>query len=535
MIGRKSVVAFLNVGVGALLGLVALKVSTLYFGKNAYGEVGFAMSLLGILYLFLDLNMADAHVKRVSEGWDVHDCFKTFAMFKLVSTTAFVLIGLAVIYGYVGLLGKPLESTTLPILLVVMAYYVAKNAMLTVQSTFEAKTETARAQMANFLETVIRVTLTVVGAWLLVSLATGSGPFRDATALDNPVWRLARDDPGAVLAFAYFGGALVASLFALVLMRRVAKGRGRFRWDILRSYWTFALPLFLVSAIGVISTYIDRTALGFFGAASDAADLTAPRTITGVLEGLGAAVGIILFPTLSALAARGDHEEARRAVDRSTRYLSLLLLPLVTLMMVFPDRVLLLLTSEDFTNAGLVLVLLAAWAYIALLTRPVLNLLMGLDHPRTAARIGIAGAVANTVLALVLVPEDIKSLGIKLAGLKAVGAALALLLSGLLAYVLLLIAVWRIAGYKQRAHVWRHLLAAALMGGALWAFDRYGPLPLHHWWTFPIYGVLGLAVYVPLLLAMRELTREDLDYARHNLHPGEMAKYIRGELFDREG
>jgi O-antigen/teichoic acid export membrane protein len=522
VIGRKALLSFVNLAVGALLGLAALKFTALYFGIEAYGQVAYAMSVLGIVYLFTDVNIAEAHIKRVSEGWDIHDCFKTFAMFKVFSTTVFVSIVLAFLYVYAVALGKPLESTTFGVLFAVLAYYCAKNAMITAQSTFEAKIETARAQAGNLVETVVRVALTFVGVGVFAGVL-----------LTHVAWL--RENPGTVLAVTYLGGALAGAVFSVALMWRLAKGRGAFRWEIMRSYWAFSIPLFLVSAMTVLATYIDRAALGFFGAANDAADLAAPRQLVGVIEGLSVAAGALLFPIVSQLAAKGDRAAVNDAVDRAVRYLSLTLLPLVVFLIAFPERIILLTLSDAWQGTGLVLILLSLWMFLAILTRPLQLLLFGLNETKVAARIGVTGAVLNTILVIALVPDDIKLLGLKLFGLKAVGAAIALLISGAVVYVMFLVAAWRVAGYRQRLHLWKHVAAGLVMIGALRALDAYGPVPVAHWWSFPLYGILGVAVYGACLVGLRELTAEDFRYAKETLNPGEMLRYVRGELFDREG
>ncbi|HEX2021690.1 MAG TPA: polysaccharide biosynthesis C-terminal domain-containing protein [Candidatus Thermoplasmatota archaeon] len=528
--GRKSLLAFANVALGAALGLLALKFVALYMGRDAYGEVQYAIAILGILHLFTDFNIADAHVKRVSEGWPADDCFVTFATIKLVSTVVFLTAGGLVLFAYGAVLDKPLESVTYPVLFAVMAYYAMKNAMTTAQSTFEAKVETARVQLGNLVETAVRVGLTFLGVWLFAATVTGTGPFAGRVAQDAPLAAFAREHPGAVIALAYAGGAFAGAVTSVGFMLRAIHWRGRFRWDILRSYWSFALPLFLVSAVGVLSSLIDRTALGFFGAAGDAADLGAPRQIVSVLEAASAAAGALLFPTLSALASRGDRAAVHVAVDRSVRYLSLLLLPMVAFLVAFPERVILLTLSDQWRGAGPVLILLAVWIFLGILSRPLVNLLMGVNETRAAARIGIVSGLVNMVLVLLLVPEDIASLGLRLAGLKAVGAGIALLVSAVVSYLLLLRAAREVVGYAPSAPVWKHVVAAALMAALLHAFDAWGPLPLAHWWSFPIYGALGLGAYVGVLVSMGELTRADYDYVRRAIHMGEMVRYIRSEF-----
>src|SRR5581483_1985752 len=149
------------------------------------------------------------------------------AIFKGVATLAFVLATLAILLTYTVALGKPLVSLSVPVVIGVMAYYVAKNAMTTAQSTFEAKTETARAQIGNFVETAVRVALTVGAAFLVAALAHGEGPLVGHVDAGSPVGAWIVAHPSATLAWCYAAGAGVASIVVVSIMVRATKGRGR--------------------------------------------------------------------------------------------------------------------------------------------------------------------------------------------------------------------------------------------------------------------------------------------------------------------
>jgi O-antigen/teichoic acid export membrane protein len=245
-------------------------------------------------------------------------------------------------------------------------------------------------------------------------------------------------------------------------------------------------------------------------------------------------VSVILFPVISAMVTSGARAEVASLVDRSVRYLTLLTLPLIAILAFFPLPIIRVALSDQFAGDTLTLSLLAAWAFFLVVSRPHLNLVLGHGHSRIAARVGIAQSVCVIVLNLLLVPNDIKSLGIKLAGLKAVGAALATLASGVLGYAMLRWYSWRLEGYRQRAPFWRPALAAAIMVAALWALDRWTSFHLQRWYSLVAYSILGLLVYAAALVALRELTRADLAFVRDTLSPSEMARYLRGELLRRD-
>lgn len=517
-----------NMAVGTLLGLVAARMIALYFGNHNFGQVQFALNALGLLFFITDLGMGAAHVKRVSEGRDPGDCFATFAVFKVVATATFATLVVAFLVVFVGILGKPLEDTTLTIVLVVLVYYVAKSLQEVGQSSFDARLETARSQLAAFTDTLVRTGLTILGALLVAALVHKTGPFLARVDPEQPVFAWMRDQPGAVLAIATAAGGVAAALMALAMLRRSLE-RGRFRRELLRDYASFALPLFLSSAIGMIALNVDGAVLGYFLSADQVGLFGQAKRLPLVIAGIGTALSTLLFPTLSALAARGDRDGIQRSMDKALRYLSMVMLPVLAFAAVFSADLIRILLSDEVVPGARAMAILCGYVVLVTLAIPHSNLLFGLERPDVPAKLGIVSAIVLIGLNLLLVPTDIRSLGLTLGGLGVEGAALATLASGLVWYASLRVATARIAGYREHAHIWRHLAAAAIMAAALLGLDAT-VLPLERWFHVPLFGLLGLAVYALALVAVRELGAEDWRLLRASVHPVDMLRYVRDEI-----
>ena len=526
MIGRKTTLALANLALGTVLGLVAYKLIALYYGDHFLGQMTYAVGLLGLFYFVTDLGMGQAHVKRVSEGRDPGDCFATFAVFKLTATLVFLALVVGGLAVFVGVLGKPIQSTTLPIIGIVLFYYAAKSMQEIAMASFEARLETARLQVTNLTDTLVRVALVVLGASVVAALFHNSGPLEGRIDETGPLASWVRADPGAALAAATAAGALVAAVVALTMLRRVLEW-GRFRWDLLKDYFTFALPLFLTSASMVIAANIDSAALGFFLNADDVGVFSAVRAIVLVLGGIAPALGTLLFPTISGLAARGDVAQIQRHMDQGIRYLSMLLVPIVVFTAFFAADVIRLVLADPFVRGATVMGILAFYILVGALAVPHATLIMGLGKPSLLALIGGTSTALILVLDIALIPDDI--LGVPLAGMGIEGAALGTLAAGLVYYGSARLATRRLIGYRERGHIWRHLAAAVAMALALVATDRW-LLPLVHWYHFLLYAGAGLALYLLALVAMREFTRADLDFVRRSVHPLDMLRYVRDEL-----
>lgn len=529
-IARKSVLPVANVAIGALLGLLALKAIGLYMTKEAYGELEYAIALLGIFYLFADLSMSEAHVKRVSEGMHVGDCFATFAVFRVASSLLFLAATGGGLLFYTMVLGRTLEDTTTWTILFVMLYYVGKSAMSVAQSTFDARLEAARSQVVSLVETIVRVGLTILVALIFAAAARSAGPFVGRVEPSSAFARWIVADPGAALALTWTIGALLATGVSLFyLLKHV--DRGKFRPEILKSYFAFAIPLFLPNAATFIAIFLDRVVLGLFGTSVDTADFAGPRRIVTVLEGVSIAVGLLLFPAVSGMIARGERGEALRTVDKALRYLSLFMVPIAAFLIVFPKPIILLGLGEAWLGAASTLAILAVAMLFVTFWRPLAHLLLGEGRSGLTARISLLAALVNIVLVLFFVPDDIKSIGLDLLGLKAFGAGLAFTISSAVGLGLFLVAARRVSGYRPRVAFHKHFAAAGIMVGVLWSLDAYTVLDPGRWFIMPLFIVGGGALYGGLLVAMREITDEDWRMLRDTLHPGEMGRYLRQELF----
>jgi O-antigen/teichoic acid export membrane protein len=530
---RKSLLPIANVVIGALLGLLALKAMTFYFGpKDVYGEFQFALASVGLVYIFTDLNLGDAHTKRVSEGMPAGDCFVTYGVLRIVSNAVFVLGTFSLLFLYTVVLGRRIEDLTLPTIVAVTFYYVAKSLMSVASATFDAKLMTARSQLGGLVETLVRVALVVLFAVVYASTIPYVGPVRIASGWADWV----RAHPAAAIGLAWGAGSLAAAIVLVSYLLRHLE-RGRFRWSILKSYFSFSLPLFLPNSAALLAFFIDRVVLGVFGTSATTADFSAPRQIVGVIEGMAVAVGVVLFPAISSAVASGDYDATRAMLERSSRYLSLVLLPGIAFLAFFPVPVLNLMASGAYTDDGPVLTILAIMIYFVVLSRPLVNYLMGHGRALDAGRAGLAGALLVILLNVILVPNDIRSLHLKLFGLGAIGSAIATLAGTFVSYLMLVAGARRVAGAGLPAapgvHL-RHLVAALVLGAVVSGVHLATGLTMVRWYSILLYALLGSLAYLATLLLTRELTRVDMEYAREAFHLGEMARYLRAELFGDE-
>lgn len=534
MIARKSALVFANSLVGALLGLVAIRLIAQYLGKDVVGPVEFALGFFGLFYFLTDLAFGAAHTKRVSEGVDEGDCLATFAVFKLAMTTLFVTFAGGIVLFVALTRRQALQDATPGVLLVVVAFYAVKSLMSIPNATFDAKRETARAQVGVLVENILRISASILLAVVFAGALLDRGPFAGQVTPKTPVVGWLVSNPSAALAGTYLVGILGGLLVALIYVRKTTR-LGRFRWDILRGYAAFAFPLAAVSAVTVIASNVDRAALGFFGASGDSALFGYARRITIFIETIPVAVATLLFPTVSALSGRADSSGIREVRLLASRYVSMAVAALATFTIVLAPAIVHLFLSDEWLPAVPALRILCVFSFIYALLIPYTTALSGTGRTPALARHAITAAILNIVLNLALIPRDFAPLGfpgIRLAGLGVTGAALASLASMTTLFVLCRREAAPIAGGGE-PFLLKHGAAALAMGLVLLGLSYAvlgGDFEAARWYHIPLLGAAGGATYLAALAILGEFTRADVKYFVDVVHPREMLDYVLTEL-----
>jgi O-antigen/teichoic acid export membrane protein len=95
VIGQRSYLVVLTQVGSPFLSYIGLIFIIHYLGSDTFGAIAGTLALVGVFKSFSDLGSCAAHVKRVSEGKDIHDCVSTYAAVRLLLTVVVVAIALA--------------------------------------------------------------------------------------------------------------------------------------------------------------------------------------------------------------------------------------------------------------------------------------------------------------------------------------------------------------------------------------------------------------------------------------------------------
>ena len=537
MLSRKSaLIVAVNILSGFIGWIGLLAIARLWggFAPTAVGVIGFGMAFVGMFNVIADLGFSAAHVKRISEGKDLGECIGTYATIKIMLTGVMValVIGGIAIWKYV-LHNEFFDATRETVIYVFLLYYIFSNLASIALQTFVGRKEIAKREVSRAFEPFVRVPLMIL---VVLAGVTGIATIAPELGINEiypvtwpafllPIQKFIAAHAVGALAMCYAIGFGAVFLVATWLLRKYPIKR--YNKELAKNYLVFALPVMLLSIMGAISLNVDKVMLGYFWSFKEVGYYFSVQRITLLLLAVPVAVGTVLFPTISEYHARNNVEGIEEVTHLAERYISMVAIPLITFVIIFPEPIINIVLSRAFFPAASTLVMLTIYVFVFSLTGPYSSLIIGINRPDIAAKIGVGMCIVNIVLNYLFIPEWglLSPLGID----GPVGAATATVLSQLVGFVGLRVAARRLTGIKlMQTNTPRHIAAGVVMGIVLYYLNSL--VPLVRWYHLIGFALVGIAVYVGVLVIIREFKKRDLKFFLDLAQPAGMLGYIKSEL-----
>ncbi len=483
---RRNIVANIaGKGWAALLSLAVLPAYVHFLGIEAFGLIGFFLSLMAILSL-LDLGLGTALNRQ-------------FAQYSMQSGKAQamrdLLRSLEIIYWLIGIAIGVAVAALAP---VIAAYWLKPQQLSneTVTQTLTMMGIAIAFQWPRALYGGGLMGLQRQVAFNLLSSITGTVNNVGGVLI---VW-LVSPTIQAFVAW-YMALSLVDTLLTRLLLWRSlpeAPARAAFNGQLLADIWRFAAGMTGISVMSVILTQLDKMilvkvlpldAFGYYSLASRAAG------------GLSYVIGPIcaaFFPRFSQLVAKNDTQELARIYHRGCQLMSVLILPLAVVLALFSYELLLIWTQDRSIaeNSHLILSLLTVGT--------ALNGVASLPYALQLAYGWTQLALAVNTAAVLLLAPLIYFMSVRYGG---VGAALIwVVFNALFVFVVVYLMHRRLL----RGELWRWyhrdvgqpLLAVATIG-TLWYWLM--PTFVSHWSSVSNIALASIAMFAAAIIAAPEI------------------------------
>lgn len=500
-ISRKSLIVLVNYAITGIIGIISWKIVSTGLPQRTVGTVEFAIGFLGLLSFITTLGFGSSHIKRISEGKDLGRCIGTYLSIQGFLNIMFIVVVIISIFSWKYIIGKGFETPQHERVVYLMVLYFISVKMADVPlHTFTAKVETAKNQFVILSGTFIQLITTIV----IVSLS------------DSPYLYAATFIVGAFFNF---------TLSYIMLSRYPIKLP---QWSLLKSYFKFALPITIISLLGTIPTNIDRVMIQLFWSAIDVAIYTGGQKFTFYLIQISTNLGLILFPVFSSLKSNNDSYGIKNIVYKSERLLAIIITPLSVLLFTLAIPIVTLLGDVSYRESYLVLQPLAIWGFLRSMINPYRNMLMGLGKPNILLGISVVSIISIVLFNIILIPEDIKLIGLQMFGLGARGAALATLLSTIISFILIRTISYYYEKVIINTEIIKPILLSILMGIIIHFFQRI--VQVENIMYLGLYGILGLAIYLFLLWIFGAIKKEDKILFKEIFNPSLFINYLKEEF-----
>jgi O-antigen/teichoic acid export membrane protein len=447
------------------------------------------------------LGFDSAHIKRISEGKDIGECIGTFISIKIALAAVFGSITIGAIFFWKYILHKGFESPTHEIAVyIILGGFILDTITQSMNSTFNARQEIAKAQLPVLFQTATRVAITIFVA------ISGLGVI--------------------ALAYTYVAGEIVFFIFSLIFFRGyIIKKPSK---KIAKSYTHFSFPLIIGTAANIIVRNADRVFIQLFWTATQVGYYFASMGISTFIDMFTTGVATLLFPNYSALHAKKDFDGIRKLTMFSERYMSMISFPITLGLVSLASPAVHILLSDKYEPAIPILQILPFFAILNALSRPYGNLLMGMNRPDLARNQTLLQAIVNIILNIFLIPKDIQILHLQhLPGLGAIGAAIAAVIACAVGLIYARYLAWKIVGVKGSLRIVIHLFASIIMGIILYLISIN--FSITRWYYLLAIGFLGLGIYFLVLWLCHEFTKNDFNFFLDTLNIKKMLLYIRKE------
>ena len=381
-----------------------------------------------------------------------------------------------------------------------LAYFVLLTLAQSMIFTFNAKKEIARSQLPLLTYNFVRICATVYVA------LNGLGPLS--------------------LAYTYLLGEIFHLGLALYLFRGYPIGKPSFLC--FKDYSSFAIHVAPVVISALIITNIDKIFIQFFWSAQQVGEYFAVYNLSRYIILFSSSIGVLLLPTVSEHHAKKKFSKIKELVLKSERYISMIVFPIIIFMVVLASEIIPIILSGKYEAALPVLQILPFFVLLSVLSGPYHSYFQGMNLPKIARNRVLIMVIINIILNFLLVPSDIQSLGIKLAGLGAVGASLATVIAYMFGFVYIRFMAWKLNRIKGDKCIILHAFSAIISGLIISYISLC--IPIVRWYQLVLITVFGFAIYISILYLLREFKKEDYDFFMDTLNLKHMYAYIRKEI-----
>ncbi len=168
--------------------------------------------------------------------------------------------------------------------------------------------------------------------------------------------------------------------------------------------FSFSWPLMFAGMLGLVIGWIDTLMLGYFLTPADVGIYRASLSTAALLMIVLGSLGAIFFPVITEFYSRGEREELENTNAVVTKWILMIVLPLILLMMIFSKQVLYILYGAEYIAGAMALCILGFSYLIISLFSPTNSIIQVIGRTKLIMVNTCVSATLNVILNLWLIP-----------------------------------------------------------------------------------------------------------------------------------
>ena len=306
--------------------------------------------------------------------------------------------------------------------------------------------------------------------------------------------------------------------------------------EYLKMYLKFAVPMMIPVIFALITSYVDKVMLGYYWTSEVVGYYFSVQRISTMIMMIPAAIGIVLFPTISSLHIkyRQNRDKRNREIailaKKSVRFTSMVTMPIVCVFVVFSIPVIDIVLNSSFRPGSSSMQILAIYTFVASILIPYHFVVLGMNRPGLTAKIFAASGLMNITLNLLLIPRNGMLAGIGING--PAGAATATLVSSLVMFAGMFYYAGKLTKKRMMQnriflHIFAGIPASLLM---MWLAEFADPI---RWFHMVPLTLAGLGAYLGVLCALGEFRKPELRFFLETVNPLLLFRHVKDEVRDK--
>lgn len=343
-------------------------------GAGGYGIFSYALSIAAFFTLFADVGISPLLTREITKNPQKASSYTSTAFgLKLI-----LMLGTAAVIALAAPLFTkiPEAKTLLPIVAILLIFDNLRN------FGFSITRAQNRMEIEAAFTILTDVFITGIGVIILLFAPSARG-----------------------LAVGYAAGSGVGFALLFVSIRSQLKNLfahfdAALIKPILRAAWPFAI----MGLLGGFMLDIDIIIIGWFRTANELGLYGAAQRFIQVIYLIPTFLAISLFPIVSNLVSKSDHEHIRSIVERSLAIIFMVAFPVVVGGIIVSNQIINLLLGAEYSGATLTLQILFITTFLVFPNWIIGNVIFAYDRQKVFSVSTALGASANVAFDLLLIP-----------------------------------------------------------------------------------------------------------------------------------